>query len=349
MSKNTFGTTIKITTFGESHGAALGVVIDGLESGFTIDIEQLEYQMSRRRPGGNPLGTKRQERDSIEILSGLFQGKTTGTPVAIMIRNTNQRSEDYDTIATLYRPGHADLTWQQKFGIRDWRGGGRSSGRETAARLAAGAIAMQILESKGINILAYAIQIGSIVAKERDYTQIHKNKVSTVDAAAAQQMEQLIERMREEKDSVGGIIECRTTGLPAGLGEPVFDKADALLAHAILSIGAIKGIEFGDGFAVASAHGSENNDQMDANGFLSNHAGGVNGGITNGAPLIFRTVVKPTASIGKPQKTVDINGKEQTIVVEGRHDPCICVRIIPVIEAMTAITLLSLWYEQYGR
>ncbi len=349
MSKNTFGTTIKITTFGESHGAALGVVIDGLESGFTIDIEQLEYQMSRRRPGGNPLGTKRQERDSIEILSGLFQGKTTGTPVAIMIRNTNQRSEDYDTIATLYRPGHADLTWQQKFGIRDWRGGGRSSGRETAARLAAGAIAMQILESKGINILAYAIQIGSIVAKKRDYTQIHKNKVSTVDAAAAQQMEQLIERMREEKDSVGGIIECRTTGLPAGLGEPVFDKADALLAHAILSIGAIKGIEFGDGFAVASAHGSENNDQMDANGFLSNHAGGVNGGITNGAPLIFRTVVKPTASIGKPQKTVDINGKEQTIVVEGRHDPCICVRIIPVIEAMTAITLLSLWYEQYGR
>ena len=349
MSKNTFGTTVKITTFGESHGAALGVVIDGLESGFTLDMDHLKQQMDRRRPGGNPLGTKRKESDSIEILSGLFQGKTTGTPLAIMIRNTNQRSEDYDNISTLYRPGHADYTWQEKFGIRDWRGGGRSSGRETAARLAAGAIAMQILQTKGIDIIAYTTQIGSIVAKSRDYTQIKKNKVSTVDAKAALEMEALIVRMRDEKESVGGIIECRVTGLPAGLGEPVFDKVDALLAHAIVSIGAIKGIEFGDGFAVASAYGSENNDQMDANGFLSNHAGGINGGITNGAPLIFRTVVKPTASIGKPQRTVDIHGKEQIIIVEGRHDPCICVRIIPVIEAMTAITLLSLWYEQYGR
>ncbi|MFA6646847.1 MAG: chorismate synthase, partial [Sphaerochaetaceae bacterium] len=261
----------------------------------------------------------------------------------------NQRSSDYNAIAQLYRPGHADHTWQQKFGIRDWRGGGRSSGRETAARLAAGAIAMQILASKGVTLQAYTIQIGSIVAKKRDLSQITKNKVSTVDAEAALLMEQLIERVREEQDSVGGIIECIVNGLPVGLGEPVFNKVEALLGHAILSIGATKGIEFGAGFAVASMYGSENNDQMDKSGFLSNHAGGMNGGITNGEPLIFRTVIKPTASIGKPQKSVDIHGQEHTIIVEGRHDPSICVRIVPVIEAMTALTLLSLWYEQYGR
>ncbi|MDD4219850.1 MAG: chorismate synthase, partial [Sphaerochaetaceae bacterium] len=315
MAGNIFGTALKISTFGESHGPALGVVIDGLESGFTIDIDHLQKQMNRRRPGGNPLGTKRQEGDSVEILSGIFEGKTTGAPVAILIRNTNQRSSDYNAIAQLYRPGHADHTWQQKFGIRDWRGGGRSSGRETAARLAAGAIAMQILASKGVTLQAYTIQIGSIVAKKRDLSQITKNKVSTVDAEAALLMEQLIERVREEQDSVGGIIECIVNGLPVGLGEPVFNKVEALLGHAILSIGATKGIEFGAGFAVASMYGSENNDQMDKSGFLSNHAGGMNGGITNGEPLIFRTVIKPTASIGKPQKSVDIHGQEHTIIV----------------------------------
>ena len=349
MSGNTFGTTLRITTFGESHGDALGVVIDGLESGFPIDMDHLSRQMQRRRPGENPLGTKRQEPDAIEIVSGIFQGKTTGTPIAILIRNTNQRSGDYDDISRLYRPGHADHTWQQKFGIRDWRGGGRSSGRETAARLAAGAIAMQVLSQKGIHIQAYTIQIGTVVAEARDYSLIGTNRVSAPDAAAAVRMEELIEKVREDNDSVGGIIECRITGLPAGLGEPVFDKVEALLGHAILSIGATKGIEFGDGFSVASRLGSENNDQMDSNGFLSNHAGGMNGGITNGDTLLFRTAVKPTASIGKPQKTVDIGGDERTIVVEGRHDPCICVRVIPVVEAMAAITLLSLWYEQYGR
>jgi chorismate synthase len=324
-------------------------VIDGLESNFEIDIDHLARQMARRRPGGNPLGTKRQEPDAVEILSGVFGGKTTGTPLAIILRNTNQRSTDYHDISELYRPGHADHTWQQKFGIRDWRGGGRSSGRETAARLAAGAIAMQILAKKGILIQAYTISIGDISAKRRDFDEVSQNPVGAPDAEAAVRMEHLIEQMREEQDSVGGVIECRVTGLPAGLGEPVFDKADALLAHAIMSIGATKGIEFGDGFASASRRGSENNDQMDAHGFLTNHAGGVNGGITNGDTLVFRTAVKPTSSIGKPQQTVDIGGNERTIVVEGRHDPCICVRIIPVVEAMAAITLLSLWYEQHGR
>jgi len=349
MPGNTFGSTLQITTFGESHGEALGVVIDGLESGFTIDMDHLRAQMARRRPGGNPLGTERKEPDAIEILSGVFEGKTTGTPLAIIIRNTNQRSGDYSDISRLFRPGHADHTWQQKFGLRDWRGGGRSSGRETAARLAAGAIAMQILATHGVSIQAYTIQIADVVAKERNWSEIVHNKVACPDAQAALRMEQAIEDAKRDKDSVGGIIECRVEGLEPGLGEPVFDKADALLAHAILSIGATKGIEFGDGFNMASRRGSENNDEMDSHGFLTNHAGGINGGITNGDTLVFRTVVKPTASIGKPQKTIDIEGNERTIVVEGRHDPCICVRIIPVIEAMTALTLLDLWYGQHGR
>lgn len=349
MAGNTFGTALRITTFGESHGEALGVVIDGLESGFPLDMEDIDRQMARRRPGGNPLGTTRREPDRIEILSGVFEGKTTGTPLAIIIRNTNQRSDDYRDIHRLYRPGHADRTWQQKFGLRDWRGGGRSSGRETAARLAAGAVAMQILSAKGVGILAYTIRIGSVVARQRDLAQVGENNVHAPDAQAAELMEHLIERTRAEGDSVGGIIECRVTGLPSGLGDPVFDKADAMLAHAMLSIGATKGIEFGDGFASAAQFGSEHNDQMDSSGFLSNHAGGINGGITNGDTIIFRIAVKPTASISKPQRTIDEEGNERTISVEGRHDPCICVRIVPVIEAMTAVTILSLWYEQYGR
>lgn len=349
MSKNTFGTALTITTFGESHGEGIGVIIDGIESNFTIDTDHLRQQMERRRPGSNILGTKRDEQDSVEILSGLFEGKTTGTPIAMLIRNKNQRSHDYTDISHMFRPGHADYTWSSKFGIRDWRGGGRSSGRETAGRLAAGAIAMQVLFSKGITIEAYTIQIGSVVAKERDYTQIRKNRVSCPDSQAAKEMENLIEQMRSEGDSVGGIIECRIKGVPPGLGEPVFDKTDALLSHAILSIGAIKGIEFGLGFQSALLKGSENNDQMGEKGFLSNNAGGINGGITNGEEILFRCAVKPTSSISVPQKTLTAAGEEKTIVVEGRHDPSICVRIVPVIEAMSAITLLSLWYEQHGR
>ena len=348
MPGNTFGTTLKITTFGESHGPGIGVVIDGLESGFSIDIPALQYQMSRRRPGGNTLGTERQEADSVEILSGIFEGKTTGTPVAMLIRNTNQRSHDYTDISQVYRPGHADHTWQQKFGIRDWRGGGRSSGRETAARLAAGAIAMQVLQTKGISITAYTIQIEQVIAKERDLSVIGENRVSCPDSKAAIDMERAIERARDEQDSVGGIIETLVTGVPSGLGEPVFDKIEAVLAHAILSIGATKGIEFGDGFAAASLRGSVHNDAITPQGFASHHAGGMNGGITNGDHILFRTAVKPTASIGLPQQTINLKGEPQIIAINGRHDPCICVRIVPVIEAMTAITLLNAWYEHHG-
>ncbi len=349
MGANSFGTALTITTFGESHGEALGVIIDGLEPNWTIDMEHLQAQMARRRPGGNILGTKRDEKDSIEILSGVFEGKTTGTPLAIIIRNTNQRSGDYTDISQVFRPGHADFTWQKKYGIRDWRGGGRSSGRETAARLAAGAIAMQILSSKGVDIKAYATQIGPIVANERNMDEIGKNLVSCPDATAAKKMEELIEQMREQEDSVGGVIECSVKGLPIGLGEPVFNKVDALIAHAMLSLGAVKGIEFGLGFGSAKLKGSEHNDQMDKNGFLSNNAGGVNGGITNSEELLFRCAIKPTSSIAKAQQSLDIKENEITVVVKGRHDPCICVRIIPVVEAMTAITLLSLWYEQFGK
>jgi chorismate synthase len=279
----------------------------------------------------------------------MFEGKTTGTPLAILIRNTNQRSHDYTDISQVYRPGHADHTWQQKFGIRDWRGGGRSSGRETAARLAAGAIAMQILQTKGISITAYTIQIEHIIAHDRNLSVIGENRVSCPDRKAAKEMEAAIERARSEQDSVGGIIETLVTGVPAGLGEPVFDKIEAQLAHAILSIGATKGIEFGDGFAAASLRGSEHNDPITPQGFSSNHAGGINGGITNGDAIIFRTVIKPTASIALPQQTINREGVSQTIAIQGRHDPCICVRIVPVIEAMTAITLLNAWYEQNGR
>ncbi|MBN2858863.1 MAG: chorismate synthase [Sphaerochaetaceae bacterium] len=349
MGGNTFGTSLQITTYGESHGHALGVIIDGLEPGFTIDLDDLSFQMSRRRPGGNRLGTERNEADAVEILSGIFEGKTTGTPLSIIIRNTNQRSHDYTDISRFFRPGHADFTWQKKFGIRDWRGGGRSSGRETAARLAAGAIAMQILRSKGIVITAYTTQIGSVIAKKRDLSAVTENLVSCCDSEAAREMEQLIDSCRESKESVGGIIECLVTGCPVGLGEPVFQKTEALLAHAILSIGATRGIEFGEGFLSAQMTGSQHNDPISPEGFLSNHAGGINGGITNGEDIFFRVPVKPTASIEQPQKTIDLEGQSQTIVVKGRHDPSIVVRIVPVIEAMTALTLLSLYYDQFGR
>ena len=349
MPGNTFGTSLTITTFGESHGKALGVIIDGLESNFQIDLDDLAFQMSRRRPGGNRLGTKRNEKDEIEILSGMFEGKTTGTPLSILIRNTNQHSDDYSPIADFYRPGHADYTWDKKFGIRDWRGGGRSSGRETAARLAAGAIAMQILRKKGITITAYTTQIGPIKAKVKNLEDISKNLVSCCDNEQAEKMVQLIDETREKKDSIGGIIECVITNVPAGLGEPVFQKTEALLGQAILSLGAVKGIEFGEGFNCVNFTGSEHNDPITKDGFETNRAGGINGGITNGEPIIFRVPVKPTASISLPQRTIGIDGKEQTIVVEGRHDPCICVRIVPVIEAMSALTILSLWYDQNGR
>lgn len=348
MGHNSFGNAFTITTFGESHGPALGVIIDGVESGFKIDMDALQQQMNRRRPGGNPTGTKRNEIDQISLLSGLYEGYTTGTPIAMLLYSTNQKSADYEHLRDVFRPGHADWTFYEKYGIRDIRGGGRSSGRETSARVAAGALAMQLLAKRGIRITAGTVQVGTVVARKRNWDEAD-NVMSCPDREAAYHMIDLIEQVRSENDSIGGIIECRVNGVPVGLGEPVFGKLQALLSHAVMSIGAVKGIQFGDGFACASMRGSECNDQRTSEGFLSNHAGGILGGISSGQEIVLQAVVKPTSSIGLPQQTVTKDNETTTLVVEGRHDPCICPRAVVVVESMVAITLLDLYYTAFGR
>ena len=343
MSSNTFGTIFRVTTFGESHGAALGCVIDGVPAGLGIDFDALRAELARRRPGQSGVTTPRNEADEPEILSGVLDGTATGAPIAILFRNTNQKSGDYSAIANMFRPGHADYAWDRKFGFRDVRGGGRTSGRETVARVAAGAIAKQILAREGVTIRACALEIAGIKAGAIDWSQVERNPVRAPDADAADRM---IQAIREASpDSVGGVILCETTGLPPGLGEPVFDKLDALTAHAILSIGGVKGIEFGAGFAAASMKGSEHNDPILPGGkFATNHAGGVLGGISNGDVFTFRCAVKPTASINAPQNTVDRSGNPAVISTPGRHDPCLVPRIVPVVEAMTAIVLTDLMF-----
>ncbi len=348
MGHNSFGSAFTVTTFGESHGEGLGVIIDGLQSGFPLDLQALQSEMKRRRPGGNPLGTERNEQDELVILSGMYEGVTTGTPLAMVLYNTNQRPYDYSNLENLFRPGHADWTFYKKFGVRDIRGGGRSSGRETSARVAAGGVAKQILATHGITIFAGTVQVGEVIAHKRNWDEAN-NALTCPDREAAVAMAALIEEVRSEKDSIGGIIECRVTGLPAGLGEPVFGKLEALLSHAVMSIGAIKGIQFGDGFAAASMRGSAFNDQRTSEGFLSNHSGGILGGISSGQEVILQAVVKPTASIARSQKTVDKQNATTELAIEGRHDPCICPRAVVVVEAMVAITLLDLWYTAYGR
>lgn len=355
MSGNTFGKNFRVTTFGESHGAALGCIIDGCPSGLKITTEIIQKALNRRKPNAvvdgkvNPAVTMRKEDDCVEILSGIFNDTTEGTPIALLIRNTSQHSSDYENLKNTFRPGHADFTYQEKYGFRDYRGGGRSSGRETAARVAAGAIATEILKKSGIQITAYTIKAAGIEAKERDFSQIEKNLLRCPDATAAEKMLEKINEIKSKGDSAGGIIECQIQGVPAGLGEPVFDKLDAELAKAMLSIGAIKGIEFGEGFAAADLLGSENNDCMhEENGkiaFDSNHAGGILGGISNGQTIIFRVAVKPVPSIFIPQNTVcvqDGNVKSTELQIKGRHDVCLCPRIVPVVEAMAALVLADM-------
>ena len=339
MSGSVFGNIFKISTFGESHGEALGVVIDGLPAGIRIDREFIAARMALRRPGQSALTTSRQEADEVEILSGVLNDISTGTPLAMIIRNTNQHSKDYSDLENVFRPGHADYGYFCKYGIRDVRGGGRSSGRETCARVAAGAVAQLMLNSYGIKICAYAKKIGSVEAKTFDIAEIEKNPARSPDPVAAAAMMEAVAKARAENDSVGGIVNCFVSGGPAGWGEPVFDKLDARLAYAMLGLGGVKGIEFGDGFAAAGSKGSENNDPMSPAGFLSNHAGGVLGGISTGENIIFSLAVKPTPSIAGEQQTVDKDGNPRTITIHGRHDPCIVPRIIPVVEAMTAIVL----------
>jgi chorismate synthase len=341
MPGSSIGMLYRVTTFGESHGGAVGVIVEGATPGEPLSPQDIQRELDRRKPGQSGITTPRNEPDEVHILSGVFEGRITGTPILLILYNKDANPEAYANIRELFRPGHADFTYLKKYGLRDHRGSGRASGRETAARVAAGAIARILLGKKGIRIWAYTLQIGSIKADAVDLQSIEDNPVRTCDPAAVPRMMELIERVRAEKDSIGGIVECVVKGVPPGIGDPVFDKLDADLAKAILSIGATKGIEFGAGFRAAAMRGSEHNDPMDGGGFITNNAGGIIGGISSGADILFRTVVKPTSSIALEQRTVGIDGREAVISTEGRHDPCICPRIIPVIEAMTAIVLLD--------
>lgn len=343
MSGNTFGNALKITTFGESHGVALGCVIDGAPAGIKISVQEIQKELDRRKPGQSKVTTARQEGDRVEILSGIFEGKTLGTPIALLIRNENQRSGDYAKLKNIFRPGHADFTWEKKFGLRDFRGGGRSSGRETVARVAAAVVARKIIDSEKIKIIAFAREIAGIAAQKFDAKVIEKNSVRAADLAAAQKMEAAIIAAKKAGDSVGGVIELRIQNVPAGLGNPVFDKISARLGAALLSIGGVKAIEFGVGFAVAKLRGSEMNDEfISLKKKKTNRGGGIAGGITDGSEIVLRIAVRPTASIALLQKTVDSRGKAQKIQIAGRHDPCLVPRIIPVAEAMVALTLADL-------
>ena len=339
MAGNSFVEIFRITTFGESHGKGVGVIVDGVTPGLELQESDIQVQLDRRRPGQSFITTPRVETDEVHILSGVFEGKTTGTPLSMVLYNSDHNPAAYDDIMDKFRPGHADFSYLKKYGIRDHRGSGRASGRETAARVAAGAVARKLLEARGVSIVAYSKRIAGIECQTYDPAAIENNLLRACDSEAALLMMEKIKLLKDQNDSAGGIVECRINGLPAGLGEPVFDKLDAEIAHAMLSIGAVKGIEFGAGFKAADMCGSEHNDDMDRSGFITNNAGGIVGGISTGAELLFRVVVKPTSSIAKPQRTVNLKGEEVEIITEGRHDTCICPRIVPVIEAMACLVL----------
>lgn len=345
MSGNSIGKLFTLTSFGESHGSAIGGVIDGCPSGITVDIEFIQKELDRRRPGQSPFTTARKESDQIEILSGIFEGKTTGTSIGFIIRNKDQRSKDYSNISNKYRPSHADYTYQQKYGNRDYRGGGRSSAREHIARVVAGAFAKLVLQKYNITITAFTSQIGDIEINTCDFSQIEKNPLRCPDKDALPAMTSLITQMQAEGDSIGGIVSCTISNVPIGLGEPVFDKLSARLAHAMMGINAAKGFEIGSGFKSAAMRGSEHNDVFyKKEGKIrtkTNNSGGIQGGISNGEDINFRLSFKPVATISSKQETVDKEGKETTISVQGRHDPCVVPRAIPVVEAMAAIVILD--------
>lgn len=338
MAGNTFGRLFRVTTWGESHGPALGAVIDGCPSGIVLNEEDIQADLDRRRPGGR-LSSPRKETDRVEILSGVFQGHTTGTPISLLIRNRDAHGKDYDLLAKVYRPGHADRTYMQKYGLRDWRGGGRSSGRETAARVAAGAVARKVLQQHGVVVKAYTIALGGVFAKTFDWAEIDQNPLYCPDYDAAQMMEARLNEVKQAGDSLGGIVEITAMGCPAGLGEPIFDKLDARLAAALMSIGAVKGVEIGAGFAAAAMLGSENNDLPTPEGYAGNHAGGVLGGISNGMDIVARAAVKPIPSISLPQRTITADGAFTTIEIKGRHDISAIPRIVPVCEAMVLLVI----------
>ena len=347
---NTFGQIYKLTTFGESHGAGIGGVIDGMPSGIEVDIDFLQSELDRRKPGQSALTTARKEGDKVEILSGVFEGKTTGCPIGFLVRNENQHSNDYDNMRNVFRPSHADFTYQTKYGIRDHRGGGRTSARETIARVVGGAFAKMVLRQHGIRIVAYTSQVGNIALqgtyKDYGFSEIERNPVRCPDPQKAEEMAQLISEVKADGDTIGGIITCVIQGCPVGLGEPVFDKLHAQLGAAMLGINAVKGFEYGEGFAGVTARGSEQNDVFmpDGKGGITtqtNHSGGIQGGLSNGQDIYFRVAFKPVATLLREQTTVDKDGNATTLKARGRHDPCVLPRAVPIVEAMAAMVILD--------
>ncbi len=342
MSGNTIGKLFSVTTFGESHGPALGCIVDGCPPGLELSAEELQRDLDRRKPGTSRHTTQRREADEVEILSGVFEGKTTGTPIGLLIRNTDQRSKDYSEIMDRFRPGHADYTYQQKYGCRDYRGGGRSSARETAMRVAAGGIAKKYLRDRhGIEIRGYLAQLGPIMAEKLDWDEVDRNPFFSPDADKVAEMERYMDALRKEGNSIGARINVVATGVMPGLGEPVFDRLDADIAHALMSINAVKGVEIGAGFACVTQKGTEHRDEITPEGFLSNHAGGVLGGISSGQDIVASIALKPTSSILLPGRTVNLEGQPVEVVTEGRHDPCVGIRATPIAEAMLAMVLMD--------
>ncbi len=342
MSGNTFGRLFTVTTFGESHGPALGCIVDGCPPGLALAEEDIQRDVERRRSGTSKYTSQRREPDRVKILSGVFEGRTTGTPIGLLVENEDQRSYDYEKIKDRFRPGHADYTYQHKYGFRDYRGGGRSSARETVMRVAAGAIARKYLaEQAGIRIRGYLAQAGDVRIEPRDLDEADRNPFFCPDAARVPELEALIDRLRREGDSIGARVTVIASGVPVGLGEPVFDRLDADLAYAMMGINAVKGVEVGDGFAAVEQRGSRHRDEMTPEGFISNHAGGTLGGISSGQDLVVSLALKPTSSIVIPGRTIDVHGRAVDVSTTGRHDPCVGIRAVPIAEAMMALVLVD--------
>lgn len=350
MAGNTIGKLFTVTTFGESHGPALGCIVDGCPPGMSLSEADIQGDLDRRRPGQSRYTTQRREEDQVRILSGVFEGKTTGTPIAMLIENTDQRSKDYSNIKDLFRPAHADYSYHHKYGLRDYRGGGRSSARETAMRVAAGAIAKKYLrEQAGMEIRGYLAQLGPIAVERVDWEEVHNNPFFCPDASKVPLMEDYMARLSKEGNSIGAKITVVASGMPVGLGEPVFDRLDADIAHALMSINAVKGVEIGAGFASVEQKGTEHRDEITPAGFLSNNAGGVLGGISSGQDLVASIALKPTSSIRLPGRSVDVDGAPREVITKGRHDPCVGIRATPIAEAMMAIVLMDHYLRHRGQ
>jgi len=346
LSGNTFGRVFRVTTWGESHGPALGAVIDGCPPRLPLSPEDVQLELDRRRPGVQAHATSRREPDKVEILSGIFEGRSTGTPISLIVYNRDVKSQDYDALREVFRPGHGDLTYQAKYGIRDHRGGGRASARETVARVAAAAVAQKVLDRDNIKVVAYTLELGGVRAKDLDEAIIWDNPFFCPDAGVIEAMANRVQEVKARGDSLGGLVQVRVRGCPPGLGEPVFDKLDAVLAQAVMSVGAVKGVEIGAGFAAARMLGSEHNDPLIPGGFASNRAGGILAGISNGDDIVVTAAVKPIPSIAREQQTIDLEGRPRTIRVGGRHDISAIPRIVPVILAMVRLTLADFLLRQ---